>query len=472
MELYMLNRQHGRMILESVENSPLLWPSIEENEVTQLKKYSELSTTEAIQAHYDDSDADARHVFDKAREEMQTKYSELSTTEAIQAHYDVKATNIILQGLPSEVYALVSTHKVAKELWERIQMLMQGTSLTKQERKCKLYDEFDKFAYKKGESLPVYQQSEFSSLDTGLVVLVFQKGHISKQYTKPKRRRDEQWFKDKVLLVQAQANGQVLQEEELEFLADPLIAETSSTQYTVTNNAAYQADDLDAYDSDCDELNSAKIALMANLSANGQVLQEEELEFLADSLIAETSSTQYAVTNNAAYQADDLDAYDSDCDELNSAKIALMANLSHFGSDNLAEQLKLKLYDGSVIEKYDAIVIHDSEETLKLAEDKVPKELPKVSMVNSCLKKLKLYLASFDMIVKERTTAIAITEGTWGFEHTKACFRDDIIPFVKALRELFNSFDQFLIDELTEVQNVFKQMEQAVEQHCVEKNKF
>nr|GFA90281.1 hypothetical protein [Tanacetum cinerariifolium] len=62
-----------------------------------------------------------------------------------------------------------------------------------------------------------------------------------------------------------------------------------------------------------------------------------ELEFLADPGIAETSSTQYAITNNAAYQADDLDAYDSDCDELNSAKIALMANLSHYGSDNLAE---------------------------------------------------------------------------------------------------------------------------------------
>nr|GFA35940.1 integrase, catalytic region, zinc finger, CCHC-type, peptidase aspartic, catalytic [Tanacetum cinerariifolium] len=31
------------------------------------------------------------------------------------------------------------------------------------------------------------------------------------------------------------------------------------------------------------------------------------------------------------------------------------------------------------------------------------------------------------------TTATAITEGTWGFEHTKACFRDDIIPFEKVL---------------------------------------
>nr|GFB30437.1 hypothetical protein [Tanacetum cinerariifolium] len=75
--------QHGRMILESVESG-----------VIQLKKYSELSTTEAIQADR-----------------------------------NVKATNIILQGLPSEVYALVSTYKVAKELWERIQMLMKGESL-------------------------------------------------------------------------------------------------------------------------------------------------------------------------------------------------------------------------------------------------------------------------------------------------------------------------------------------------------
>nr|GFA51670.1 hypothetical protein [Tanacetum cinerariifolium] len=118
MELYMLNRQHGWMILEFVENGPLLWLIVEEDGVIRLKKYSELSAAEAIQADC-----------------------------------DVKATNIILQGHPLEVYALVNTHKVAKELWEGIQMLMQGTSLTKQERECKLYDEFDKFAYRKGESL-------------------------------------------------------------------------------------------------------------------------------------------------------------------------------------------------------------------------------------------------------------------------------------------------------------------------------
>ncbi|GJY91956.1 integrase, catalytic region, zinc finger, CCHC-type containing protein [Tanacetum coccineum] len=52
-------------------------------------------------------------------------------------------------------------------------------------------------------------------------------GHMSKQCTKPKRKRDDSWFKDKVLLVQAQASGQILHEEELAFLADPGIAEVA-----------------------------------------------------------------------------------------------------------------------------------------------------------------------------------------------------------------------------------------------------
>ncbi|GKC49284.1 hypothetical protein Tco_1072029 [Tanacetum coccineum] len=121
MELYMLNRPHGRMILASVEKGPLVWPSITEDGVTRLKEYIELTPAEAIQADC-----------------------------------DIKAINIILQGLPTEIYALVSQHRVAKDLWEKIKLLMQGTSLTKQERECKLYDEFDKFTYKKGESLHEY----------------------------------------------------------------------------------------------------------------------------------------------------------------------------------------------------------------------------------------------------------------------------------------------------------------------------
>nr|GEU81483.1 hypothetical protein [Tanacetum cinerariifolium] len=590
MKLYMLNRQYDRMILESVEHGPLLWPIIEEDGVTRLKKYSELSAAEAIQAGC-----------------------------------DVKATNIILQALPSEIYALVSTHKVAKDLWEMIQMLMQGMSLTKQERECKLYNEFDKFAYRKGETLRDFYlrfslllndmnmynmkleqfqvntkflntlppEWKFSSSETGLVVPVFQKGddpidainHMMSFLTAVVTSRypatNNQLRTSSNPRQQATINnGRVLQEEELEFLADPGTTESSSNQTVVTNNAAYQANDLDAYDSDCDEINFAKIALMANLSHySSDNLAESNTKSTSDSNIISYSQymneSQYNTVQNSTIPAlhDDLilsvikqlktqvvnrtkinqdnkheieslkhtlSEHSKEKESLEQKITILKNDFQEEESRNIdrelalekqalgfqnpcylkkAQQLKPKLYDGSVIEKSNAIVIPDTEETLMLAKEslskmiekqndpqmtekkielsaeqvfwsqysvqtdepnlsvtttivEVPKELPKFSMVNSCLKKLKSHLASFDMVVKERTTATAITKGTWGFEHTKACFRDGIIPFVKALKELFTSFDQCLIDKVTEVQTVFKQMELAVEQHHEEKHKF
>ncbi|GJT30159.1 retrovirus-related pol polyprotein from transposon TNT 1-94 [Tanacetum coccineum] len=54
------------------------------------------------------------------------KYEELSTTEKIQADCDLKATNVILQGLPSDVYSLVNHYRVAKDLWEIVQLLMNN----------------------------------------------------------------------------------------------------------------------------------------------------------------------------------------------------------------------------------------------------------------------------------------------------------------------------------------------------------
>nr|GEU98346.1 hypothetical protein [Tanacetum cinerariifolium] len=113
--------------------------------------------------------------------------------------------------------------------------------------------------------------------------------------------------------------------------------------------------------------------------ANGKTLHEEELAFLVDLGIAEGQTTQTVITHNAAYQADDLDAYDS-CDELNTAKVNLMANLSHYGSDVLtekAQQLEPKLYLGNVIKNTYAIMILDSEETLMLAEESRSKMLLK-----------------------------------------------------------------------------------------------
>ncbi|GJX71946.1 hypothetical protein Tco_0309117 [Tanacetum coccineum] len=66
------------------------------------------------------------------------------------------STNIVLQGLPPDVYAIVNHHKVAKKIWNRVKLLMQGMELSLQEKECKLYDEFHKFSFVKGETLYQY----------------------------------------------------------------------------------------------------------------------------------------------------------------------------------------------------------------------------------------------------------------------------------------------------------------------------
>ncbi|GJZ62462.1 retrovirus-related pol polyprotein from transposon TNT 1-94 [Tanacetum coccineum] len=86
---------------------------------------------------------------------------------------------------------------------------------------------------------PGASRSNFGKQRTVICYNCKGEGHMSKQCTKPKRKRDDSWFKDKVLLT------------------------------VITHNAAYQANDLNAYDSDCDEHNTAKVALMANLSHYG-----------------------------------------------------------------------------------------------------------------------------------------------------------------------------------------------------------
>nr|GEV44966.1 hypothetical protein [Tanacetum cinerariifolium] len=476
MELYMMNRQHGRMIYESVETSPFLWPTVEENGMTRLKKYSELSATEAIQADC-----------------------------------DVMTTNIILQGLPPEVYALGSSHDKCGST-----SCLFGTT---------------RISYI-GLVVPVFQKGD-DPIDAINHMMAFLTAVVTSRYPPTNNHlRNSSNPRQQATINNERLTVQPIQGRQNSLTAG--IAEAQSTQYVITNNVAYQADNLDAYDSDCDEINSAKIALMANLSHYGSNNLAKNLDFLTqqDALILsviEQPKTQ--VVNCTKINQDNK-----------SVNEILTAELERYKDQ--AQQLEPNLYDESLIQKTNTIVIRDSEETLMLEDEsrfkmlqkqkdpmmyekkvntkpvdyatlnqllqdfetrfvpqtelsaeqvfwsqnsvhskepnlstrptivEVPKELPKVSMVNSSLKKLKFHLDSFDVVVKERTTATAITEGTWGFEHTKACFKDEIIPFVKALKDLFNSFDQFLIDELTEVQNVFNQLEQAVEQHRVETNRF
>nr|GEY74933.1 hypothetical protein [Tanacetum cinerariifolium]GEY81593.1 hypothetical protein [Tanacetum cinerariifolium] len=565
------DKQHGRMILESVENDPLLWPTVEENGVTGLKKYSELSATEAI---------------------LRQGYK----------HHSPRTS-------PGEWSKFVTDVKLVRDL---------HTTNVDQRHAYLGQHEYHANEVRMEYAATLHQQTEFSPPNNGLVVTVFQKGddlidainHMMSFLTVVVTSRYP--ATNNQLRISSNPRQQATinngREEELEFLVDPRIAETSSNQYVITNNAAYQVDDLDAYDSDCDELNSAKIALMANLSHYGSsnlaevhnqdnvtnnlinqdvqapstseqstILNQSDTKITSDSNIISYSQymneSQYITVQNSSLHALQDDLILSEIEQLktqvvNCTKInqdnkniseILIAELERYKNqerilkeqnnvdkapasydqfleiDTLKHTLSKHLKEKESLEQKETLLLkYESRSKMlkkqndpkmsekkvvtklvdyaalnQLSKDfetrfvpqtelsaeqafwsrysvqseepnlsasttivKVPKELPKVIIVNSSLKKLKFHLASFDVVVKERTTATAITKGTWGFEHTKACFRDDFIPFVKALKELFNLFDQFLIDELTEVQNVFKQMEQAIEQHCVEKNKF
>ncbi|GJT74582.1 hypothetical protein Tco_1041307 [Tanacetum coccineum] len=76
-----------------------------------------------------------------------------------------------------------------------------------------------------------------------------------------------------------------------------------------------------------------------------------------------------------------------------------------------------------VLQQKNSMNSSDPSPSCRPTKVEILKELLKVSMINTSLKKLKHHLAGFDVVVKERTTTTTITEGSWGFEHTKACFR-------------------------------------------------
>nr|GFA44815.1 hypothetical protein [Tanacetum cinerariifolium] len=85
----------------------------------------------------------------------------------------------------------------------------------------------------------------------------------------PKRPRNAGWYKKKAMLAEAQEARQILDEEQLTFLADLRVPDGQAVQTIILNNAAFQTEDLDTYDSDCDDLLNAQAVLMAKISNYG-----------------------------------------------------------------------------------------------------------------------------------------------------------------------------------------------------------
>nr|GEU34545.1 hypothetical protein [Tanacetum cinerariifolium] len=251
------------------------------------------------------------------------------------------------------------------------------------------------------------------------------------------------------MLAEAQEAGQIFDEEQLAFLADPGVSDGQAVQTIVLKNAAFQTKDFDAYDSDCDDLLNAQAVLTANISNYGyDVISEvpQSKTYLND------IENQNVLVMQDFKQPPAMDSIDNEIDS----------------DSNIILVVKIRTTPNALTEAEQAFWLHMSDPTSKPSDAlpvkiEAPKELPKISLANESLKKLKFNLAKFDSVVKIRTTPNALTEGEWGFEHTKDVFNNEIIPFLKSLKDIFNMFDRDLLNEIMEVQTVFVQIDVAVQ---------
>nr|GFA24525.1 hypothetical protein [Tanacetum cinerariifolium] len=422
------------------------------------------------------------------------KYSELSSAEATQADCDVKATNIILQALPMEIYALVITHKVAKDLWARIQMLMQGTSLTKQERECKLYDAFDKFAFLLLLNEMNMYNMKLEQFQVNTMFLNTLPPEWSKFVTDVKLQQASPYQSSPYTTTYHTPQFVSQGSSSSNLLISYHMNHTSST----VNHNAYIASapqiDYAPIAHHPSEFSSLKTRLVVPVFQKG----DDPIDSINHMMSFLTSVVTSRHNHMSAGSSRPFTSGSGGTSERQ--RVALIANLSHYGSDNLAEKEESRNIDRELalekhVKELNNIVFKRSQSaqtTLMLAEEsrskmiekqndpqmidkkvitkpinyailnqlstdfeirfvpltessteqafwsqysvqtdepnlsvqtdepnlsgttivEVLKELPKASMVNSCLKKLKFHLANFDMVVKERTTTTAITEGT------------------------------------------------------------
>nr|GEU89094.1 hypothetical protein [Tanacetum cinerariifolium] len=302
MELYIQNKEHKRMILESVEHGPLIWPTVEENGVIRTKKYVELSATEKIQTDYD---MKATNIILQCLpadiyslgESLHTYY--LRFTQLINDIniYKIKMEQFqvntkFLNSLPPEWSKFMTDVKLVKDLhtsnYDQLHAYLEQHELYANEV-CLIRDDPITCLNKEiafltsvashgsllliiSSKLPLIQETKPLFKMAWLQCNKFRgdKGdrHMARQCTQPKRPRNAAWCKEKAMLAEAQKAGQMLDEEQLVFLANPRIP-ASQAQTIIPHNAAFQTKDLDTYDSNCDDLSTPQAVLMANISNYG-----------------------------------------------------------------------------------------------------------------------------------------------------------------------------------------------------------
>ncbi|GJS97016.1 hypothetical protein Tco_0803984 [Tanacetum coccineum] len=99
MLLYMRGKENGKELYDSVINDPFQYGKVKVPATPTTVAYTRDITNE-----------------------------DLTDKEKIREACGIRATNIVLQGLPLDVYTLVNHHTVAKEIWDRVKLLIEGTN--------------------------------------------------------------------------------------------------------------------------------------------------------------------------------------------------------------------------------------------------------------------------------------------------------------------------------------------------------
>ncbi|GKC20184.1 hypothetical protein Tco_1022334 [Tanacetum coccineum] len=259
---------------------------------------------------------------------------------------DIKAVNILLLGLPVDIYTLINHYQTAKEIWDRVKELMKGTKMTKQERESMLYDEFDKFTSKPGESIHSYYlryAKLFNDMNmipmsmTPMEINTKFVNHLQPEWSRfvtiAKQAKDLHSVKFDQLYAFLKHNERYAKEvrEMLQRFRDPLalLANTYNPPPSYNNHIGKnQAIGARVVNTVGDTgTNQLRVIICYNCKGEGYIAKQYNLEEND-----ECEDLQLQATTNS--KADHVDAYDSDCDDEAIANAIFMENLSPVGSIN------------------------------------------------------------------------------------------------------------------------------------------
>ncbi|GJT77490.1 hypothetical protein Tco_1044215 [Tanacetum coccineum] len=250
--------------------------------------------------------------------------SELTAAENERYKADIRAINILLQGLPKDIYTLINHHTTAKVIWDNVQMILEGSEMTRYGRESQLYDDFEHFQQKKGELIYDYYFAGGTQLDTVItpiddllnnvtktIALLSKsyKSHLpqinnhlrtasntSNQATEIEEFKIGVQLQILVKIIRLSAttaieNGVVIDDEQLLFLVyssgqayDDRVDEEPVQDLAQNKDNIFQADHIDAFDSDIDEAPTAQTMFMANLTSTGPVYDESGSSYDSDIL--------------------------------------------------------------------------------------------------------------------------------------------------------------------------------------------